>query len=220
MRSLPSGAKLTLAKCQLGSKQLSQPAHRLGDALRPSVRRRRGRLSGHTRLLATGCFRLARFRPGRFTSERPNAELRLHASGSDDGVGRMADRRPGCVCPVVSQRTQSGAHALPFDRACNLEGSPQMRRNISISVFTVALGCAASLATAQSTQSQPAGVANPQSQGQPRIPANRGTSDRQSGMGSSASVAASAAPAASSARSKNARLPTVRKQGAASAPRS
>ena len=90
-----------------------------------------------------------------------------------------------------------------------------MGRHLCISVFAVALGCAASLAAAQSTQSQPGAVAKPQSEGEPRLPANRGASAGQRGT---SSAAASAASSASSAPSQNARLPAVRKQGAASAP--
>ena len=85
-----------------------------------------------------------------------------------------------------------------------------MRRNVFISVSAVALSCAASVAAAQSTQSQPAAVANPQSAGEPRIPANRGTSERQ--RGTSSSEAAASSPSA--AGSQNARLPAVRKGAA------
>lgn len=85
-----------------------------------------------------------------------------------------------------------------------------MRRKVSILVFAVAASCAGSLATAQST-----GADNAQSDGNPRIPANRGASNGQSGVSSSDSMGMSAAGASSGARSKNARLATVRNHGAA-----
>ena len=93
-----------------------------------------------------------------------------------------------------------------------------MRRSLVIPALAVAVSCAASSATAQSTPAAaPAGATSQPSQGKPRLPANRGTSEGQSGMSSPAS-AVKAPAAASSARSKNARLPAVRKKARHTAP--